>query len=148
MLRVSRINDLWLVSSMVQHLAAAPSCASQVSGPGITTSQSKPRCRSRATSSELAVGKWVQMFQADALPVPSESCSLHVDKHRSGYTCCRTVVFVNSRNILQTGESSTHPASWLPSLLGFEKNRKQAPEAFSLSMVTQQSKTGFPSQQQ
>lgn len=42
MLRVSRINDLWLVTSTadtVQHLAAAPSSASRVSGPGITSSQ-------------------------------------------------------------------------------------------------------------
>lgn len=50
--------------------------------------------------------------------------------------------------ILQRRKKQQLPYSWPAiSLLRFSKTRKQAPRAFFFSLVTQQNKTGFPSEQ-
>lgn len=84
------------------------------------------------------------MLQIDSFPVLSEACS-HGETRI--WFC-----MVQSRCVAKE-EAFCRGGRAVPTLLlgchlsPFKKNQKQALEVFSFSMVTQQSKTGFPSKQ-
>lgn len=71
----------------------------------------------------------------------------HMERCGSGFAWGKAVMLPNRRHSAEEREQCPRSSMAAISLLWFKKNRKQALEVFSFSMVTQQNKTGFPSKQ-